>query len=377
MKLAVLGAGSVGRLIARDLVERFNATVVLLDGDRDALAEAERFGAETHTVDVTGDSDWLSLLKGASCVVSTLPSEFGFATLQRLINAGNNVVDLSFMPDNFLELHGLAQEKGVSVVADMGVAPGISHVLTTHLAGQLSEVHAVNVYAGALPLERDMPWQYKSPFAPYDAIENYTRPARYRAGGQLFEVPALSQRELLHASGIGSLEGALTDGLRSLLSVDSIPSMTFKTLRFPGSFNLLIALREAGFFSSRPLHLGDTVVEPLDVTTTLLSEAWSLLPDDEEFTFLRVDVHGLKGNKSRVLSAQLCDFTNTEREESSIARTTGIPAAIVAAMMVQGEWNQPGVFGPEALGQDAEVAEAFFQALDERDVFVTFDEMGA
>lgn len=375
MKLAVLGAGSVGSLIARDLIERCNFHVILVDVDRDSLAQAERFGAETHCISLDDEDAWFPLLQGVACVVSAIPSHLGFATLKRLIEAGKNVVDLSFMPENFLELDELAKEKGVSVVADMGAAPGISHVLANHLSGQFSEVHELKIYVGGLPIERELPWQYKSPFASHDTIGSYVQHARHRVGGLPVEKPALSQREVIHVTGVGSLEAGLTDGLRSLLHTSKIPTMSQKTLRYPGSLDAITALRDSGFFSEQPMEIGGSVVRPVDVSAALLSEMWSVMPGDEDFTYLRVDVHGIQGNQPHAISAQLFDVTDEEFGDSSVARTMGFPAAIVAYMIAQGTWAQKGVVGPEALGEHSDVADAFFGALEERDMPIMFEEL--
>ena len=81
---------------------------------------------------------------------------------------------------------------------------------------------------------RTWPWEYKAPFSPIDVLEEYTRPARYVAGGRLVTMPALSEPELVDVPGVGTLEAFNTDGLRSLLATVKAPFMVEKTMRYPG-----------------------------------------------------------------------------------------------------------------------------------------------
>lgn len=53
-------------------------------------------------------------------------------------------------------------------------------------------------------------------FAPFDVIEEYTRPARPVESGQIVGKEALSEPELMHFPGVGTLAAFIVDGPRSL-----------------------------------------------------------------------------------------------------------------------------------------------------------------
>ena len=67
-------------------------------------------------------------------VIDALPSGMGFQTLRAVIASDRPAVDVTFMPENALELDGLAREHGVAVVVDCGIAPGLSHMLAAFAA---------------------------------------------------------------------------------------------------------------------------------------------------------------------------------------------------------------------------------------------------
>ena len=81
---------------------------------------------------------------------------------------------------------------------------------------ELDTTDSYMCFVGGLPKERTWPWEYKAPFSPADIIQEYVQPARMRQNGKDVTMPALSDVELVHVPGHGSLEAFNTNGLRSL-----------------------------------------------------------------------------------------------------------------------------------------------------------------
>ena len=157
------------------------------------------------------------IVKGFDFVLSAVPGYMGFNTLKAVIEAGKDVVDISFFSEDPFDLNQLAIEKGVVAIADMGVAPGMSNVLVGHACSELEEPTNVKIYVGGLPRIREWPYEYKAVFSPVDVIEEYTRPARFVENGNCIIKPELSDPELLDFPCIGTLEAFNSDGLRSLI----------------------------------------------------------------------------------------------------------------------------------------------------------------
>ena len=215
MKIAVLGAGMVGRTIALDLSTRFEVTSFDLDPSN---LEKLKFKDHISTVqaDLANNQDYPQMLALFDMVVCAVPGFMGYRTLEAVINSGKNVVDISFFPEDGLQLNALAISMNVTAIIDCGVAPGMSNLIL----GRYNEVMKVNSFeclVGGLPRVRIKPFEYKAPFSPIDVIEEYTRPARYVENGHIVTRPALSDPELVHFDKAGTLESFNTDGLRSIL----------------------------------------------------------------------------------------------------------------------------------------------------------------
>ena len=125
-------------------------------------------------------------------------------------------MDISFFPEDVLQLDKLAKEKNVTVITDCGVAPGISNFIIGRYNEEM-KINSFECYVGGLPKERKTPFQYKAPFSPVDVIQEYIRPARLVENGNIVTKPALSEREWMHFDEVGELEAFNTDGLRSLI----------------------------------------------------------------------------------------------------------------------------------------------------------------
>src|SRR5262249_11471019 len=240
-------------------------------------------------------------------VLGALPSVLGFQTLRAVLAARRPYVDISFMSENALELDALACEAGVCAVVDCGVAPGVSNMMAGYAASQLDECERVEIYVGGLPVERRWPFDYKAGFAPYDVIEEYVRPARLVEHGRVVVKEALSEPELMHVPGVGTLEAFNTDGLRSLIFTLRAPFMQEKTLRYPGPVQLMRAFRETGLFSKEPLNVGGQLIRPLDATAALLFPKWTFEEGEADLTVMRVIVAGRRGGQRRRYSWDLVD----------------------------------------------------------------------
>lgn len=228
-------------------------------------------------------------------VISAVPGFLGYQTLKTVIECGTDIVDISFFPENALDLDSLAIRHDVTAIVDCGVAPGMGNILLGYHDARM-KVTSFECLVGGLPVARRWPFSYKAPFSPVDVIEEYTRPARYVENGCLVTRDALSDPELIDFPGIGTLEAFNTDGLRSLIhTMPHIPNMKEKTLRYPGHIEYIRVLKESGFFGTDPVRLVDgSKVRPLDLTSRLLFDQWRLGEDEEEFTVMRVIVEGLE-----------------------------------------------------------------------------------
>ena len=363
--IAVLGAGMVGRAIAIDLARHYSVTSFDISRNRLESIRREKPELSIQVADISDYSSYPILLEGFDLVITAVPGFLGYRTLEGVIKAGKNAVDISFFPEDALQLDAMAKEKGVTVITDCGVAPGMSNFIIGHYNKQM-KISSVECYVGGLPAHRTMPWQYKAPFSPVDVIQEYIRPARLVEGGHIVTKPALSDREMIDFGEVGSLEAFNTDGLRSLLfTMSHIPDMKEKTLRYPGHIDLILALQQSGFFETEAVIIEGCPISPLEFTSRILIDQWKLEPDEEEFTVMRVTLHG----ESKTVEYNLLDRYDEATRTSSMARTTGYTCNAAANLVLQGLFNEKGVFPPELVGEDASCFEFVLKYLEDRSVY--------
>jgi saccharopine dehydrogenase-like NADP-dependent oxidoreductase len=364
MNIAVLGAGMVGRAIALDLAKEY--TVTSFDLNATNLEELKSRNAVVQTVaaDLSRFGEYRNWLAPFDIVVTAVPGFMGYKTLEAVIESGKNVVDISFFPEDALQLDALAKEKGVTAITDCGVAPGVSNLIIGRYNEEM-KIDSFECYVGGLPKEPKPPFLYKAPFSPVDVIQEYIRPARLVEKGTIVTRPALSERELMDFGKAGKLEAFNTDGLRSLVyTMPHIPDMKEKTLRYPGHIDLIIALQQAGFFDTHPLRIQETDITPLDFTSRLLVKEWKLCPEEKEFTVMKVIVKG----EGKTVAYDLYDEYDPETRTSSMARTTGYTCTAAVNLVLKKMFTPTGVFPPERVGNHKECFDFVLRYLQQRGV---------
>jgi len=370
-KIVVLGGGLVGRVIARELAREKDLRVTVADGAEGTLARLRAEGLATLALDLADDAAVRSAIAEADVVVGAAPGHMGYRLLRLVIEAGKLYADIAFMPEDFLELDGLARERGVTAVVDCGVAPGLSNLLCGRAEHEFDSVEQMLVLVGGLPKNRLWPFEYRVVFSAADVIEEYTRPARWVEHGRLVTKPALTDLELLDLPRVGTVEAFNTDGLRSLARTLHAPFMKEKTLRWPGHVEKMRMLRETGFLSQEPIDVAGARVRPYDVTTKLLFDAWRLPAGEADLTVMRVEATGVIGGARKTWTWDLYDEADPATGYHSMARTTGFPCAIVARLLARGELSRPGVQPPERLAGDDRFFEEMMEGLRARGVTIT------
>lgn len=367
--IVVLGAGLVGGTIAIELSKQYTVTVADIDNKK--LQNLNRcYGINYVQIDVTQRKKLEKLVENADLVVGAVPGDIGYVVIKNVIEAGKNMVDISFLPEDVLELNERAKYKNVSVAVDCGIAPGVSNmILGYHNSNMI--VDRYECVVGGLPFVREWPWEYRAVFSPADVIEEYVRPARFVENGQQVVKRALSDPELINFKGIGTLEAWNSDGLRSLLKTMKVPNMIEKTLRYPGSIEYLKVLRESGFFSQREIEVNGVMVRPLDVTSKLLMPMWELKKGEEDFTIMRSKVMGNENNQNVGYEYLIFDRYDAATGLHSMSRTTGFTCAAVVDIFMDGSFNKHGIITPEEIAGTKGLFTRIMNYLENRGVEVT------
>ena len=364
MTIAVLGAGMVGKAIALDLARDY--TVTTFDLNASNLEEVKKRNSAIQIVaaDLSQFAEYENWFSPFDIVVTAVPGFMGYKTLEAVINAGKNVVDISFFPEDVLLLDKLAKQKNVTAITDCGVAPGVSNFIIGRY-NQAMKIDSFECYVGGLPQHPKPPFNYKAPFSPVDVIQEYIRPARLVENGKIVTKPALSEIEKMYFDEVGELEAFNTDGLRSLIyTMHHIPDMKEKTLRYPGHVELIIALQQAGFLDTSALRIKEVDITPLDFTSRLLVNQWKLEPEEEEFTVMKVIIKG----EGKMIEYNLLDRYDVVTKTSSMARTTGYTCTAAVNLVAKKLFAEKGVFPPELVGSNKKCFDFVMEYLRERNV---------
>ena len=193
-KILVLGAGMVGSAMAKDLSS--NHEVTSADINENNLSGLENFNIRTIQTDVKDIENLKNLVTPYDIILNAVPGFMGFSTTEAVIEAGKNVVDISFFPEDCFLLDKKAKDMNVTAIVDFGVAPGIPNLLLGYHQNTM-KIDVYKCYVGGLPKKRTMPFQYKAPFSPVDVIEEYTRPARYVVNGEIVVKEALDRKSVV------------------------------------------------------------------------------------------------------------------------------------------------------------------------------------
>ena len=347
--MLVLGAGHVGKLIARDLSQEHDVCVA--DANRDRLSAVGDFAC-TSVLDARDGEALRKEMRPHDIVVSALPGWLGFRAVRAAIGAGVNMVDISFMPEDPLSLHGDAVRSGVTVIPDAGVAPGLSNVLMGRMYSVLGPLDRALIRVGGLPLEVRPPLFHAALWSPADLMEEYTRPARIVVNGEIVEVDPLGEIFPLELPGFGPLEEFRSDGLRTLLHTVRARNMEERTVRHRGHLERMRVLREMGFLDRE--HIGHT----LNVLAPHLRHG-------AERDILVMEVIGRRGD--REMRYFLLD--RHSEGNTAMARTTGYTATAVARWLLRGNMDA-GVVPPERLGMDENAYRFILDGLARRGVRV-------
>ena len=366
-KIIILGAGMVGGAIAADLSNSYSVTSADLNEAR--LTELKNsFNINTVKVDLSDSNRIKKLVNNFDLVIGAVPGFMGFNTLKAVLEAGKDVVDISFFGEDPFELDELAKENNVTAIVDCGVAPGCSNIILGFHSSQM-EIEEFKCYVGGLPFKRTYPFQYKAPFSPIDVIEEYTRPARMVENYKVVVKEALSEPELIEFDEVGTLEAFNTDGLRSLIKTIISPNMKEKTLRYPGHISQMKFLKDAGYFDTAPILIDDISIKPIELSAKILFPHWRLEENEKEFTIMRVIV---KGNENGIIKTFIYDLFDTFDEKtktSSMARTTGYTCTAAANLLLNNEFTRKGICPPEYIGMEKGCKEKIFSYLSERKIY--------
>lgn len=349
---AIIGSGMQGTAAAYDLAEFGEADEIRLF-DRDvnvARQAAERVNrlcgrevARAGALDATDVSAVATALSGVTACLSGAPYFLNEGLARAAVGVGVHFSDLGGNTEvvrRTLALDTEAKAKKVSVIPDCGVAPGMANSIAVYGMAQLDVPRHVRTYTGGLPQNRNLPLGYRLLFAPDGLTNEYFGKAIVLREGKVLEIDTFSELEDVDFGGeLGVLQAFSTSGGTSTCPYtfqDRLESFQYKTLRYPGHYEVMKLWKEFGFIEIEPISVKGQSVVPRDVFHALIQKAWHY-PDEPDVLVQRVEVTGDKDGAPHRFRIQLVDHQDPKTGFTAMERTTAYSAAIVMHMQSRGE----------------------------------------
>jgi lysine 6-dehydrogenase len=377
--MLVLGAGLQGSACAYDLLQNPEVTQVRLADLRfdhlpSFLAPLSGPRLIPTPLDVRDREAVLAVMRESDAVMSAIPYYFNLQLAECAVEAGVHFCDLGGNTEIVFqqkELAERAREKGVTVIPDCGVAPGMVNILAQHGISQLDTVESVRIYVGGLPQHPEPPLNYQIVYSLEGVLDYYTTLSWVVRDGKREQVTALSEREpIAFPAPVGTLEAFHTAGGLSTMAFryeGQIPTMEYKTLRYPGHAELMEAVRELGLLDVEPVDVKGTKVVPRDLFVSLVGPKLTK-PKGQDLLALRVTVSGTKGGKPATRQFDLIDYYDAKTGISAMMRTTGYSLSITGQFQASGKVSPPGVWTPdECMPAEAYIAELRKRGMDLRE----------
>jgi lysine 6-dehydrogenase len=358
MKLLVLGAGLQGCACAYDLLQSPAVTqVTLVDLRPERLPPflTRDWGGRLRTVrlDVSDSAAARQAFSGHAAVMSAIPYYYNGPMARAAVECGCHFSDLGGNTEIVLEqkkLHQEALAKGISVIPDCGLAPGMVNILAAEGIRRLDQAEKVKIFVGGLPQSPEPPLNYQIVYSLEGALDYYTTPSWILRGGRPVQVDALSEVESVEfPSPVGTLEAFHTGGGISTLPFayqGKIDVMEYKTLRYPGHAAVVRPIRELGLLANEPIEVKGKKVVPRDVFIAAVSPRL-YKPEGRDLVALQVEVAGKKKGKPARVTFRLLDYYDAKNGISAMMRTTGYSLSITGQMQVDGRVKLKGVHTPD------------------------------
>ncbi len=358
MKVVILGAGLMGKEAARDLVKSDKVTKVYL-ADLN-VRPAEDFAEELMSdkldillLDAKNDVQLREVMALGNVVINALFYTFNEKVARLAVDIGVHSIDLGGhiggATDAVLGLAEQAAVKGITIIPDLGVAPGMINILTGYGAEKLDTVESIKLYVGGIPVNPEPPLNYNVVFSLEGVFDHYTDPSHVIRGGKLLEVPSLSEIEPIFFDKYGELEAFHTSGGTSTLtaSFPHVETLEYKTIRYKGHAEKFQLLVDLGLLArDGEVVVAGNTVKVRDVMRELLSPQLRL-GDKSDAVLLRVIVSGDKNGSPVTYEYDLITEKDTMVNETAMARATANTISIVAQMIGNGTITKRGVHPPE------------------------------
>lgn len=364
MKVLVLGFGLQGKAVVHDL-EQSAAVTQITAADIEA-GKAKAYAAskgyrklQVAALDATQPERLRQLLRETEpqVLVCMLPADFQPVIARAAIDSGVPYVSTSYA-GALPELDGLAREKGITVLPEMGMDPGIDLIMGRLCIDELDVVHGMRSYGTGVPepaSAADNPIHYKITWTFEGVLKAYMRPARFLKNGKEVTIPGgqILREEYGHTvevPGLGVMEAYYNGDAIRFIDVfglgPELNQMSRFAMRWPGNNAFWRVMAELGFLDETPILVGDAEISPRRFVVEHLTPRLQFRENERDVVVLRVETWGLKQGRPLRVIYEMIDYRDLETGFFAMNRTVGFTASIAAQMILAGKIRKPGVLSP-------------------------------
>ena len=359
MKYCVLGAGLMGKAVAHDLLLQEETTqVILVDNNVEALHAKplqKDPRLQTQILDVTKIQDVINVLEKVDAAVGAIHYGFNLDLTKAAIKTRTHFCDLggnSSIVDEQLKLNKEAEIKGVSIIPDCGLAPGMVAVLVKWGVEKFNWADTVKIRVGGLPQNPKNTLKYERLFSVEGLINEYVEPVRILRNGKIEIIEPLTEiEEIEFSSPYGKLEAFTTSGGTSTLIEtykSRLKNLDYKTIRYPGHCQIVRSMYELGLFHG----------ESREITGKLIEKNIPLCSHD--VTLVKII---FEGNSKK---HELIIIDKAQSPFTSMMRMTAFPASIIAQLQAHKKITKVGVNTQE----NCVPSDLFIAELERRNIIV-------
>ncbi|MEW6264483.1 MAG: saccharopine dehydrogenase C-terminal domain-containing protein [Thermodesulfobacteriota bacterium] len=308
-------------------------------------------------LDLERENVMVSLMKeDIDIAIDLLPPRFGKLVAEAAIETGISLVNSNYAYD-LKPLHEAAAKKGISIMPECGLDPGIDLVIYGYGLRQFDELQVLNSYCGGLPEKKACtnPLNYKISWNWDAVLKSQKRDAALISDGKVVQVPGEKQHEneFIHQIDfpeLGKLEafpnGNAVHFTDALGITGTIRETGRYSLRWPGWCDFWKPIKKLGFLgdSSVPGLPGE--ITPHQFLVKLLEPRLQYQDDEKDLAVMQNVFIGTKNGKTKKVTFNILIERDLGTGLMAMSLGVSYPACIAAEMIAGGEITKRGLLSP-------------------------------
>ncbi|XP_008256504.2 alpha-aminoadipic semialdehyde synthase, mitochondrial isoform X2 [Oryctolagus cuniculus] len=417
-KVLVLGSGYVSEPVLEYLSRDSNIEITVGSDMKNQIEQlSKKYNINPVSMNIGKQEEKLdSLVATQDLVISLLPYVLHPLVAKACITNKVNMITASYITPALKELEKSVEDAGITVIGELGLDPGLDHMLAMETIDKAKEagatIESYVSYCGGLPAPEhsDNPLRYKFSWSPVGVLMNIMQPATYLLNGKVVNVAggvsfldAVTAMDYFPGLNLEGYPNRDSTKYAEIYGIPSAHTLLRGTLRYKGYSKALNGFVKLGLINreaypalepeAKPLtwkellcdlveispsskhdELKEAVLKKLGGDSTQMEAAeWLGLLGDEQVPHAESIVDALSKHLAMKLSygpeekdmivmrdsfgirhpsghleSKTIDLVvyGDVNGFSAMAKTVGLPTAMAAKMLLDGEIQAKGLMGP-------------------------------